>query len=297
MFRDELRFPHCLALFPIGISILFLLNSVRIAALITIGHWGARDIAVGGFHSQAGWIAFNGVAFGLCLLARRWNWIWARVDIADDQPAVQDPTTAFLTPFLAILGAGMIVRAMSGAFEWLYFARVAAAAFCLWRYRHSYATMNWRVGWPAIAAGIGVFVVWMGADWVQQFHTVSMPLALAEASPFSRNLWIAARTFGAIAVVPIAEELAFRGFLLRRIGHDDFQNVGFDSASWKGLWISSIVFGLLHGSRWPAGIVAGFAYAWAARAHGRIGDAVAAHASTNTLLAASVLGWGLWQHW
>jgi exosortase/archaeosortase family protein len=41
---------------------LFLLNAVRIAALILIGNSGARQIALGGFHLQAGWIAFNGVA-------------------------------------------------------------------------------------------------------------------------------------------------------------------------------------------------------------------------------------------
>lgn len=296
LFREELRFPHCLALFPIGITILFLLNTVRIAALITIGHFGARDIAIGGFHSQAGWIAFNGVAFGLCLLARRWSWIWLRVDNAGERTE-DEPTTAFLAPFLAILAAGMFVHAMSGAFEWLYSVRMAAAALVLWRYRKTYSTMNWRAGWPAIVAGLGVFVLWIGADWFQGIAIAPMPGALAEAGVIPRTLWITMRSLGAIVIVPVAEELAFRGFLLRRIGHDEFQAVSFERASRSGLALSSVLFGLLHGSRWPAGIAAGFAYAWAVRARGRIGDAVVAHAITNGLIAVLVIGLGQWQLW
>lgn len=296
LFRDELRFPQCLALFPIGMTILFLLNTVRIAVLIAIGHWGARDIAVGGFHSQAGWIAFNAVAFGLCLLARRWKWIWTRVETSEEY-AAQDPTTAFLAPFLAILAAGMFVRAMSGAFEWLYGVRVAAAAAVIWRYRKSYATMNWRAGWPSIAAGLGVFVIWIAVDNLQQIPAAPMPAALTGTTESTRLMWIAFRAIGAIAVVPIAEELAFRAFLLRRFSHGDFQNTSFENASWIGFAISSIIFGLLHGSRWPAGIIAGFSYAWAAQSRGRFGDAAVAHALTNALIAITVIGWGQWQLW
>jgi exosortase E/protease (VPEID-CTERM system) len=296
LFRNELRFPHCLALFPLGMTILFLLNAVRIAALIAIGHWGARDIAVGGFHSQAGWIAFNAVAFGLCLLARRWKWIWTHVGTSE-QAAAQDPTTAFLSPFLAIIAAGMIVRAMSGAFEWLYGVRVVAAAVLLWRYRKSYVTMNWRPGWPSIAAGLGVFAIWIAIDHLQQIPAAPMPRALAESGGLTRNLWIAIRAIGAIAAIPIAEELAFRAFLLRRFSQGDFQNTSFENAPWIGNAISSIIFGLLHGSRWPAGIIAGFAYAWAAQSRGRFGDAAVAHALTNALIAITVIGWGQWQLW
>ena len=46
LFRDECRFPQCLVLLPGGIVLLFLLNTVRIAALVLIGDAGARQIAV-----------------------------------------------------------------------------------------------------------------------------------------------------------------------------------------------------------------------------------------------------------
>jgi exosortase/archaeosortase family protein len=73
LFRQECRFPQCLILLPGGIVLLFLLNSVRIAALVLIGNAGARQIAAGGFHSQAGWIAFNLIALAFVALTMRFR--------------------------------------------------------------------------------------------------------------------------------------------------------------------------------------------------------------------------------
>jgi len=97
--------------------------------------------------------------------------------------------------------------------------------------------------------------------------------------------------------VPIAEELAFRGFLLRRLISSDFDALPPRSFTWLGLAISSIAFGLLHGNLWLAGILAGLAYAWALLRKGSIGSAAAAHATTNALLAAYVLLFHQWHLW
>ena len=57
--RRELRFPAALVLLPIGAVTIWIVNALRIVALIAIGTSGWPAIARGGFHSQAGWIAFN----------------------------------------------------------------------------------------------------------------------------------------------------------------------------------------------------------------------------------------------
>ena len=74
-FRDECRFPRALLLIPAGVVLMYLLNAVRITGLILIGDAGATRIALGGFHSQAGWIAFNAVALAFSLAARRLPWL------------------------------------------------------------------------------------------------------------------------------------------------------------------------------------------------------------------------------
>ena len=279
--RNEIRFPQALALVPAAVVLLFVLNSFRIAALIVIGNAGARDIAMKGFHSQAGWMAFNLVAVGMSLTARRVHW-FAAVPATDEFPAAP-----WLLPFAAILAAGMISRAASGSFEWLYPLRFVAAAAVLWTFRHKYRELDWSFGWTGVAAGVAVFVLWIGLD--------SSPSAAApeQAQPW----WIVLRVLAAVVTVPIAEELAFRGFLLRRLIAPDFEAVSFRTFTWSALIASSVLFGVLHGDRWMAGTAAGLAYAAASLRKGRIGEAVAAHAVTNGLLAAYVLVFQKWQFW
>jgi membrane protease YdiL (CAAX protease family) len=59
--------------------------------------------------------------------------------------------------------------------------------------------------------------------------------------------------------------------------------------------ISSLVFGFGHGSMWLAGLVAGYLYGELLRRTGRIGESVAAHITTNALLAIAALCAGHWE--
>jgi CAAX prenyl protease-like protein len=95
----------------------------------------------------------------------------------------------------------------------------------------------------------------------------------------------------------VAEELAFRGFLLRRLSAIDFESVSFRSTSWYAVLGSAILFGVMHGGRWWLATVAGVVYATLVRRTGRIGDAIVAHAVTNALIALAVVFFGQWQLW
>jgi exosortase E/protease (VPEID-CTERM system) len=302
LFRKECRFPQALLLVPAGVVLIYLLNAVRIAALILIGSAGARDIALGGFHSQAGWIAFNVVALGFSVAARRTPYFTLnppRQSVTRSEGVASDnPTAAYLVPFLVILGAGMFTGALSGTFEWLYPVRFFGAAVALWLFRARYSTLNWRVGWLGPAIGAAVFLIWIGFDRLTSVSVATaMPGALGASSAAARITWLSFRVLAATITVPIAEELAFRGFLQRRVISPDFESVSLTRFTWLALVVSSVLFGALHGSRWPAGIVAGLLYSYAVIRRGRIGEAVAAHATTNALLAAYVLTSGQWQYW
>ena len=300
LFRREFRFPRALLMIPAGVAVIFLTNAIRLSALILIGRMGAPEVAMGGFHSQAGWIAFNAVAVGFALTVQRLPWLTVRGPGEPPASALsaENPTAAYLAPFLAILGAAMISRAASGGFEWLYPLRFLAAAAVLWRFRKKYASLDWRFGWAAPAAGALVFGMWIGLDWMRSGAVVNgIGTGLAAPPPAVRIAWLAVRCLAAVVTVPIAEELAFRGFLIRRMAAADFEAVDPRKFGLVPVLASSVAFGVLHGDRWLAGIVAGLCYAAAYRWRGRIGDAVAAHAGTNLLLAAWVVAtgnWGLW---
>jgi CAAX prenyl protease-like protein len=122
-------------------------------------------------------------------------------------------------------------------------------------------------------------------------------------SPAARWSWIAIRVAAAVITVPIAEELAFRGYLARRFVSRDFDQISLSKITVLSVVFSSLSFGLMHMQNltdWRhllLGSLAGLAYAGVLRWRGHIGDAVAAHATSNLLLAAWVLGTGDWAQW
>jgi exosortase E/protease (VPEID-CTERM system) len=297
--RREYRFPAALILIPTAMTLTFALNSVRIAALILIGHHGFPDIAIGGFHSMAGWIAFSGVALGVSLVGPRITWL--RTAQAESQllshQTFSNPAVPFLLPFAGILAAGMISMAAAAQFEWLYPLRFLVALAAFWYCRRDYASIpRWRPGWLPVLAGAVVFVVWIAFD--RSSHPDNgIAAGLASMPAPARITWLSLRTLAAISTVPLAEELAFRGFLLRRIVSPEFESVDFGSWSYIAISVSSFVFGLLHGDRWIVGTIAGAIYAIAMVRRRNLWDAFVAHAVTNAMLAAWVLVGGKWYYW
>lgn len=295
-FRREYIFPRALLLIPAGVAAIFGLNVLRIAVLIMIGDAGFPDVAVYGFHSQAGWIAFIAVACGLVLLSRRSAWLNRGAAHTGAPQAMYNPTAAYLMPLLAILAAGAVAGAMSSGFEFFYALRVIGGFLMLARYRRRLAAIDWHWSWRGPAVGVLVFLVWIVAARFLLPES-AMPEKLAAVPTALRGFWIVSRIAGSILIVPIAEELAYRGYLMRRLTAPDFESLSFQSVRWPALIVTAIVFGLAHGALWLPGIAAGLAYGLILVRTGRIGEAVAAHATTNALVAASVLGWSQWQLW
>jgi len=294
-FRAEYRFPRALLIIPAGILLIFALNVVRIAALVLIGNAGYPAVAVYGFHSQAGWIAFNCVACAVAFASRRSRWLSRTAD-RDAAEATANPTAAYLLPFLAVLAAGMISRAASSGFETGYALRLAAAAaalVCCWR---PLARLDWRFSGRGIAVGAVIFALWLAASRLL-LSPQGMPAPLAAMPAGARALWIASRAMGGILVVPLVEELAYRGYLLRRLVAEDFEAVPFGAVGWVPLLVTAVAFGVLHGRLWLPGIAAGLAYGLVLIRTGRMGEAVAAHLTTNLLIAVWVLLAGQWQLW
>ncbi len=294
-FRREYIFPRAILILPVGLFAIFVLNILRIAVLVLIGDAGHPDVAQYGFHSQAGWIAFNTVACGLAFFSRRSRWL-NRCAVGATAATAHNPTATFLMPLLAILVAGTLSHAMSAHFETFYPLRLIAALLMLgWCWR-GLTAINWRMTWRGPAVGAGIFILWALLGHYA-LESAPMPEALALMSPGGRAVWIVSRVLASVVTVPIAEELAYRGYLLRRWAAADFEAVPFEAVRWPALLVSSVVFGLMHGSMWPAGIAAGLAYGLLVMRRGSLGEAVAAHATTNALIAVAVLAAGQWQLW
>jgi len=292
IFRSTLKFPNAWLLLPIGVTAIWLLNSVRIAALISLGAHVSPEIAITGFHSQAGWMMFLAVTIGLMAISHRMPF-FSKVEVKPQQrndAAAQ--ASALLAPFLAITAAGIFIAAFTVNGQAFYGLKVAAGIGGLWLFRHLYKLDEWRGTIEATFLGIAVGVVWIltdpagdGVSTTEMFVQSLTPLTLA--------VWITVRLIGTVFVIPIAEELAFRGYLHRMLSAKRFEDAAPAMFTWQGFLISSIMFGAVH-ERWLAGALAGAVFAIALYRSGRIGGAIIAHIAANAVIAVWAIAAGQW---
>jgi CAAX prenyl protease-like protein len=125
----------------------------------------------------------------------------------------------------------------------------------------------------------------------------SWPTALQGMSSAGAALWLTVRVIGYVLVTPLAEELAFRGHVTRRLIGADIERVPVGVFSWLSFLASSLLFGVFHGQLWLQGTLAGMAFAAALYRRRSLGDAVLAHATTNGLIACYVFVTGHWSVW
>jgi exosortase E/protease (VPEID-CTERM system) len=301
-FRKELSFPKALLLYPIGLTASWLMNGVRIAALVSIGAHVSPDMAVRGFHSQAGWIGFLLVALGLMVLSRRLGLGAARPTSASPTaPAKAGPSTdrydatvSHLLPFVAMMVGSIAMSVTAPHDRPVYVLKAGLILGALWICRRTYDT--WRGAMPVTAASAGLLV---GVAWIATAPSTEggqhLEVWLIEIGPILAIAWLFVRGLGTIVLVPVAEELAFRGYLYRRLIRRDFQHVAPTAISWIALVVSSALFGVLH-DRWLAGALAGVIFGLVMIRSGRIGDAIIAHGTANALIfawALAVRDWSL----
>jgi exosortase E/protease (VPEID-CTERM system) len=296
LYRDRLRFPRALLLFPLGVFIVWLMNCVRICVLIMVGTYISEDIAMGGFHSMAGALLFCCVALSLAWAMHHNHWISKR-----DEPKSSERnvilTLAYLAPFMSILAVAMITGLATAGFDYFYPIRVLAASTILWHYRRHYEGMRFEVSWFAIATGIAVFLVWVAlAPILPSGPTRAFVNSLKTLHPLLAVIWLFFRILGASVVIPLAEEIAFRGYLTRRIISADFSKIPIGQFSWLSLILSSMLFGLMH-QRWFVGILAGLVYALALYRRRNLADAVTSHATTNFALSVYIISTQQWHLW
>ena len=300
LFRKDLRFPESLILLPCGICAIWLFNAIRITLLILVGTYISPELAVDGFHSAAGWVAFLAVALTIVNLTQKCSFFAAIRSQTDNKSVESGHTACYLAPMMTLLAAILVTRIfLSGQFDWLYPVRVistAAVIWFFWREKTFRIHFGDVVSWGAIVVGVGVYVMWVGLErGIGNVGYAKVPAPLTVMPIGIAAVWVTLRVVGSAVIVPIAEELAFRGYLLRRLISCDFEKIT-PRFTWLSFLLSSVLFGVLHG-RWLAGALAGMCYAFAMYRRGRVSDAVVAHATTNALIAADVLMLGNWNYW
>jgi CAAX prenyl protease-like protein len=125
----------------------------------------------------------------------------------------------------------------------------------------------------------------------------AIPPLLAMPGPLSGPAWIIGHILTGVLVLPLVEELAFRGYLLRRFSSADFESVAPGSVGWGPLLVSSAAFGLCQAPFWLPGMLAGAVFGLTYLRTRRLGEALAAHVTANGCAAGVVLAGFQGQLW
>jgi len=305
--RNILRFPSALVIFPFAGILMFILNAVRIVVLIAIGHFFSPELALNGFHVVGGWLNLLVVLMCCLLILNSTSYFLKEPNVGRTRLGGWEGLQ-FLLPIMVLILGGLVTKIFEADFTWLYPIPIGMV-FLILLYFYKY--LKFILVTPSISSyiiGIVVFIFWIylvpidqnqNQIFIDKIQAVPMALALS---------WIVFRIIGASFIVPVAEELAFRGFMLERM------NVWFDTNFIKdsffplslqhirrlsvilSLFITSFLFGILH-SNILAGSVAGLFYGMAYLIRRKLIDSVVAHSVTNGLLVLDVVYFGNWSYW
>lgn len=189
----------------------------------------------------------------------------------------------------------------------LYPIRVAVVGAVLVicsRHLVSFRATEWA---PSTMIGIAVFVLWVAPDmlwpayrshWLFDNFLVGSAKSSVPHDVKGNLIFIALRVFSSVGLVPILEELFWRGWVMRwLIRPENFESLRLGTYTPFSFWLTAIMFAAEHGSYWEVGLLAGIVYNWWMIRTGSLADCIVAHAVTNGLLAAYVLYSGHWEYW
>lgn len=224
----------------------------------------------------------------------------------------RNPAEAFVFPFAAFLVLSTLEgwEQLQPFYPAVYAAKVLIVAALWWSYRHRYpAPSTQGLAW-GVAVGVAGVVAWIALahvdllgqwsawlpSWLVGGERVGYNPFESIGSPAGQWAFIGMRLIGLALVVPLMEEVFWRGFLLRYLVNTDFERVPVGTFTPVSFVISTLLFAAVH-PELLAAIVWGAAVNLLLYRTKSLWACIAAHCVTNLLLGIYVLSTGHWNLW
>jgi CAAX prenyl protease-like protein len=175
-----------------------------------------------------------------------------------------------------------------------------ACAALLARFWPAYALSAPRKPWLPAAIGILAFAIWVSPQLLlhQSPRLTGFDPNVLASRPTLYWSEMAARFLRLVIVVPLLEEIFWRGFLLRYFIDEQFETVPFGTYAHIANALVAAGFMFEHSRPdWPAALATGLLYNSVAFRTRSLSSCVLAHALTNALLGAFIMithQWGFW---
>ncbi len=154
--------------------------------------------------------------------------------------------------------------------------------------------------------GLGVCALWVAPDllvpgwrahWLLQNAITGSLTTTIPPAELADPLVMTLRVIRAALLVPILEELFWRGWLPRWLVNTDWQRVPLGTYNTLAFLGTAVLFASEHGPFWDVGLLCGLVYnAWMWKTKS-LGDLVLTHAVTNAALSAFVIVSGNYAYW
>jgi CAAX prenyl protease-like protein len=221
----------------------------------------------------------------------------------------QKKLAAYVAPmalFLGLLVLNGLLKKIDNSFwltsaeYWIYPLQTILCGALLYWFRREYPLR------PAAGLGFGlaiavlVFLLWISPQAFFGFspRTAGFDPNIFIDQPALYWLTVTFRFLRLVVVVPLVEEIFWRGFLLRYLIDEKFDRVPFGTFSWLSFSIVTVAFGFSHSAPdWTTALLTGMLYNGVAYRTKSLSTCVVTHAITNLLLGLWIMQtkqWGFW---
>ena len=223
---------------------------------------------------------------------------------------LRSPMAAYTVPFFIFMGGLVLASAVRASGSdvfwlkhpeyWVYPLQTGLCAVALVFYWKQYDFAKRGGLLTASLAGVFVLGIWIAPQAVFGFPQRTEgfdPTLFGEGSVLYWTTVIA-RFTRLVVIVPLVEEIFWRGFLMRFLVREDFEKACIGAFQWKAFLLVAVFFTLVHSlADWPAAFLCGLAYNFVAVKTGSLTACVIAHALTNLGLGIYIMAtrqWGFW---
>ena len=304
--RSTLAMPRALLILPFSVLAMFILNAFRLVILIFLGNFYSPELALNGFHSVGGWL-------NLLIVLMLSIWILSntlftlRINDLKQRPVLRLRENFLLLPLAILIISSLVIKAFTADFQWLYPIPVAVVGWFLFTKRKKLEYILYPPSLKSILMGILIFIAWIYLIPADDSKSMNFYNEILLKPIGISLLWLLSRIIGAVIIVPIAEELAFRGFIQPHLSLFFEESLIWSRlnivigrkkllCTVSSLIVTSILFGILH-STIIAGTIAGFGYGIIFLQRKRLIDPIMAHGVTNGLLGVYIIYYGNWSYW
>ncbi len=232
-----------------------------------------------------------------------------------------EPRAPLMAPFMAYLLLMLLNDVLPTSLQPLSIAlHIGLAGWVAWLFRHHYPPLGRPCVVAAVAVGILATLVWVaGQDFLDDIQVAGTslgngltwrpPFLLSEpAAPFNPHdqfgqgwlFWshVVLKICRAVTIVPIVEELFWRGFILRAfVSWDRFETVPWGSFAWRAFLGSSLLSVLQHPNNWGVSILCWLLYNGLFYWKKSLKCSMIAHGVTNLALYLYVVFYHDWRFW